>query len=237
MRKRALKRPQPSEVLEQLRQRIASGKMPPGTKLPSERALATDLGVGRPAVREAIKALQVLDVIESRHGDGTYIKSLAGLSGGWPSQVEIVQADFDLIELLEVRKMIEPRAASLAAARRDAKQLARMEHELREQEKQPEDREVLVRHDYLFHEAIISAAGNRVLHTVARNLSPLLIKSRKVTGQTTPDTGKIIRQHRTIYEAIRLGEGDLAEQAMREHLQTAGLDLLTHSAVNRKKPD
>jgi len=238
MKKRPAERLQPSDVLEHLREMISSGKMPPETKLPSERTLAMELGVGRQAVREAFKALQVLDVIEKRHGDGTYIKSLAGLSGGWPSRVELIREDFDLIELLEVRKMFEPRAASLAASRRNEKQLKRIEHELLEQEKSPEDRSVLVRHDYLFHEAIINAAENKVLHNVVRGLAPSLLRSRKLTAQSTPDTRKIIKQHRTIYEAIRLGETDLAEQAMREHLQTAGLDLLSYrSVVGENKSD
>jgi GntR family transcriptional regulator, transcriptional repressor for pyruvate dehydrogenase complex len=231
--KKDLKGLHPSEVLEHLRQVIASGKMPPGTRMPSERTLAIELGVGRQAVREAFKALQVLDVIDIRHGDGTYIKSLAGLAGGWPAKIEIIREDFDLIELLEVRKMFEPKAAALAAARRDAKKLAKIEHELREQEKRPDDRELLIRHDYLFHEAIINAAENKVLANVARSLAPLLVRSRKLTAQTTPDIRKVIHQHRTIFEAIRLGEVDLAEHAMREHLQTAGLDLLSHKAQPR----
>lgn len=228
MKKKAAERLQPSEVLEHLRELISSGKVPPDTKLPSERTLAMELGVGRQAVREAFKALQVLDVIDTRHGDGTYVKSLAGLLGGWPSKVELIREDFDLIELLEVRKMFEPKAASLAAARKNTKQLNRIEHELLEQEKRPDDRDVLVRHDYLFHEAIINAAENKVLQNVARGLAPLLVRSRKLTAKSTPDTRKVIQQHRTIFEAIRLGEADLAEQAMREHLQTAGLDLLSY---------
>lgn len=228
MKRKSADRIQPSDILEHLQEMISNGKMVPETKIPSERTLAMELGVGRQAVREAIRALQVLDVIEKRHGDGTYVKSLAGLSGGWPSKVELIREDFDPIELLEVRKMFEPRAAALAASRKDQKQLHRMERELFEQEKYPDDRGVLVRHDYLFHEAIINAAGNRVLHAVLRGLAPSLVRSRKLTAQSTPDTRKVIQQHRTIYEAIRLGEADLAEQAMREHLQTAGLDLLSY---------
>jgi GntR family transcriptional regulator, transcriptional repressor for pyruvate dehydrogenase complex len=226
-----LKRP---NVLEHLQEMISNGKMPPETKIPSERMLAMELGVGRQAVREAIKALQVLDVIEKRHGDGTYVKSLAGLSGGWPSKVELIREDFDPIQLLEVRQMFEPKAATLAASRRDKKQLQRIERELLEQEKRPDDRAALVRHDYLFHEAIINAAGNAVLHAVHRGLAPSLVRSRKLTAQSTPDTGKIIQQHRTIYEAIRLGQADLAGQAMREHLQTAGLDLLSYQPARQK---
>jgi GntR family transcriptional repressor for pyruvate dehydrogenase complex len=234
MKAKPAERLQRSDVLEHLREMISKDKMPPNAKIPSERTLAMELGVGRQAVREAIKALQALDVIEKRHGDGTYVKSLAGLSGGWPAKVELIREDFDPIELLEVRQMFEPRAAALAASRKDDKQLHRMERELLEQERRPDDRNALVRHDYLFHEAIINAAGNQVLHVVHRGLAPSLVRSRKLTAQSTPDTRKVIHQHRTIYEAIRLGQADLAEQAMREHLQTAALDLLSYQSVAGK---
>ncbi len=214
------------DVLDQVRRLIQKRRLQPGAKLPPERALAVQLKVGRPAVREAIKALSVLDVIESRRGDGTYVKSLAALGGGWPARMQLTESNFNLIELLEVRKMIEPRAAALAAGRSDEKQLKSIERELLAQQARPHDRRTLARHDYLFHEAILRAAGNQVLCDVAEMLAPLLLKSREITGQTTPDVPKIIAQHRTIYEAIRIGESELAERAMKDHLQTVGLDLI-----------
>lgn len=219
----------PSEVLDQLRQFIESRNMQPGERLPSERTLAQEFCVGRPSVREAIKALQILDVLDSRHGDGTFIKSRAGLSGGWPSQVDLDARNIDLIELLEVRKMIEPTAAALAAARRNEKQLAAMEAEVVALEKRPDDRENLVRHDYLFHEEIVQAAGNHVLQGVASFLGPLLQRSRKLTGRSTPNPRIAIQQHRVILEAIRRRDPDIAEQAMRTHLQTVGLDLIAQT--------
>ncbi|MGB6728705.1 MAG: GntR family transcriptional regulator, partial [Terracidiphilus sp.] len=85
--------------------------------LPTERALAEKLGVGRPAIRESIKALTILDVLESRRGDGTYLKSLDGLRSGWPAKVELGAREFSMLDLLEVRKMFEPKAAKLAATR------------------------------------------------------------------------------------------------------------------------
>jgi len=82
-------------------------------------------------------------------------------------------------------------------------------------------------HDYRFHDAIILAAENEILNEIARVLAPHLIKSRQFTARTTPDISRVVRQHRTIFEAIRIGESELAEQAMREHLQTVGLDLIS----------
>ena len=215
------------EVLGRLREMIDRKRIQPGTRMPSERALALELEVGRPAIREAIKALQILDVLETRRGDGTYVKSLSGLAGSWPSHAQLPAADFDMIELLETRKMFEPKSAALAAARADERQLEAIERELVAQEKDPTDRTVFPRLDFLFHEAIIRAAGNQVLLGVAQSLSPLLMKSRTITGKTTPDLPRIVEQHRIIFEAIKTGDSDLAEHAMRLHLQTVGLDLIS----------
>src|SRR5262245_35436381 len=214
-------------VLDQMRNLIRGRNLQPGMKLPPERVLAAELRVGRPALREAIKALVVLDVIESLRGDGTYIKSLVGLDGGWPAKALLSHADFDMIELLEVRKMCEPAAASLAAARASEKELRSIEKTLLPQEAAPCDYKVLERYDYLFHEAILKAAGNRVLCGITSSLAPLLLKSRRITARRTPDIPKIVKEHRTILEAIRLGQSGLAELAMRNHLQTVGLDLIS----------
>src|SRR5215471_20450125 len=116
---------EPSSVLAQLPSYIEDRAYSPGAKLPLERVLAAELKVGRPAVREAIKALSILEVLESRQGDGTYVKSLAGLYDDWPAAVEFSEKDLNMMEVLEVRKILEPKAAALAAARAS-------EHQLRE---------------------------------------------------------------------------------------------------------
>ncbi len=224
----------PSGVLEHLRKLIESNDMQPGERLPSERALALKFRVGRPSIREAIKALQTLDVLDSRHGDGTFVKSRAGLSGGWPSGVELNTRNVNLLELLEVRKMIEPNAAALAAARATEKQLTAMEREVVAQEKRPNDLQNLVRHDYLFHEVILQATGNSVLLDLAKFLTPLLLRSRKITGMASTDLSRTINQHRTILEAIRRRDPEMAEHAMRSHLQTTGLDLIAQAKPRKR---
>jgi len=211
-------------VLAEILRLIENSGLEPGSKLPPERALAARLKVGRPAVREAIKALSMLDVLDSRRGDGTYVKSLAALLRDEAGPVE---AGFDLIELLELRKMIEPRAAALAALRASEKEMHEIETELLQQERNPYDHSILERHDYLFHDAILRAAGNRMLSGVIRFLDGPLRKSRKITARTTPEVPKIIGEHRTIFNAIKRGQADLAERAMLDHLQTVGLDLIS----------
>jgi GntR family transcriptional repressor for pyruvate dehydrogenase complex len=216
-----------TDVLQKIRNLIETQRMRPGTRLPSERSLAAQLGVGRPAIREALKALSILDVIESRHGDGTYIKSLAGLSLGWSVKLDRIEENFDLLELLEVRKMFEPRAAALAAVRATPKQLQDLRRELRAQEAHLVRYPAFVRNDFNFHEGILRAAGNQILVDISRLLAPMLLKSRQITVRSTLDLKKIYEQHQTIFEAIRLRQPELAERAMLDHLQVAGLDLIS----------
>lgn len=215
-----------AEVVQKIRDLIKNQGLRPETKLPPERVLAVQLKVGRPAVREAIKALSMLDVLESRRGNGTYIRSLAGLFVGWSVKLDKIDENFDMIELIEVRRILEPRAAALAAARADNKQLREIERELLAQETHSEYHDVLVRFDHNFHDAIIRASGNKILYNLAQVLVPLLLKSRQITSRTTPDMSKVLKQHRAIFEAIRLGETELAERAMREHLDTVAMDLI-----------
>ncbi len=217
----------PSEVLSKLRSFIEVGGYEAGTKLPPERVLAREWNVGRPAVREAIKALSILDVLESRRGDGTYVKSLAGLSVGWTAKVRDFQPDFDMLELLEVRKMFEPRAAGLAAARASEAQLHEIRKQLVNQGGHLEDRSQIGKYDYHFHDAIIRASGNRLLIELHHVLSSRLLKSREITTRTAPDMSKMFRGHEAIFEAIVRGQSDLAERAMLEHLHIVGLDLIS----------
>jgi GntR family transcriptional repressor for pyruvate dehydrogenase complex len=222
--------PDASDVISLLRALIEEGGYSVGMMLPPERVLAERFGVGRPAVREGIKALTILDVIESRRGDGTYIKSLEGLRADWPATVELRSSDFNLLDLLELRKMVEPPAARLAAVRASESDLRRIEFECSEIESSP-DWDGMAKHDLALHTAILEAAGNPVLTQFNHALARLQRKSREVTGASAPDRKAMVEHHRRIVDAILRGEGDAAERAMLEHLHHVGLDLIS----NRKR--
>jgi GntR family transcriptional repressor for pyruvate dehydrogenase complex len=197
--------PDASGVLSLLRNFIEQGGYAVGMMLPPERVLAESFGVGRPAIREAIKALSILDVIESRRGDGTYLKSLDGLKAGWPAKVELRSSGFHLMDLLEVRKMFEPAAAKLAATRASHADLVRIEAEcVRIEEAQ--DWTGMAQHDLVLHTAIIDAAGNPVLTELNNALARLQRKSREITGSSAPDRSAMLRNHRFIVDAILRGE-------------------------------
>jgi GntR family transcriptional repressor for pyruvate dehydrogenase complex len=220
----------PANTLSLLKSFIQEGSYAPGMVLPTERALAEKLGVGRPAIRESIKALTILDVLESRRGDGTYLKSLDGLRRGWPATVDLRSRDFSVLDLLEVRKMVEPKAAKLAAARATEPQLRRIEDEyIRSQE--AKDWRHAAEHDLLLHTAIIEAAGNPVLTELNSALTRLLHRSRQMSAARAPDRDQMNRSHTRVVDAILKGDGDEAEEAMLDHLHRVGLDLIS----NRKR--
>ena len=216
----------PSNTLSLLKSFIESGNYAPGMALPTERALAEKLGVGRPAIRESIKALTILDVLESRRGDGTYVKSLDGLRKGWPTKVDLSTKDFSLLDLLEVRKMIEPKAAKLAASRATESHLRRIEAQCTKVRDAP-DWEAAAEHDLLLHTAIIEAAGNPVLRELNSALTRLLHRSREISAARAPDRTRMLDSHAKIVDAILKGDGEEAEKAMLDHLHRVGLDLIS----------
>jgi GntR family transcriptional repressor for pyruvate dehydrogenase complex len=194
--------------------------------LPTERALAKELGVGRPAIRESIKALTILDVLESRRGDGTYLKSLDGLRTGWPSKVDLATKDFSLLDLLEVRKMIEPKAAKLAASRATESHLRRIKAQCTKVEEST-DWNAVIEHDMLLHTTIIEAAGNPILRELNSALTRLLHRSREISAAGAPDRKQMLDSHSRIVDAILQGDSDEAERAMLDHLHRVGMDLIS----------
>ena len=215
-----------TNTLSSLRSFIEVGSYSSGMMLPTERALAEKLGVGRPAIREAIKALTILDVLESRRGDGTYLKSLDALRSGWPAKLDLGSKDFNLLDLLEVRKMFEPKAAKLAAIRATESQLRRIDAQCMKVQESSTWKEV-EEHDLVLHTAIIEAAGNPILSMLNSAMTRFLHRSREITGAKEPDRQQMIDEHIKIVDAILRGDGDKAEEAMLDHLHHVGLVLIS----------
>jgi DNA-binding FadR family transcriptional regulator len=131
-----------------------------------------------------------------------------------------------MLDLLEVRKMIEPKAAKLAASRATEAHLRRIEAQhIKVQE--AKDWDAVSEHDLLLHTAIIEAAGNPILRELNSALTRLLHMSRRITGARAPDRTQMQDSHTKIVDAILKGDGDEAEEAMLDHLHRVGLDLIS----------
>jgi len=219
-----------SEVLGKIRKLIEEGRFPPGSKLPSERALAVELGVGRPSLREAIKSLSVLGMLESRRGSGTFLKSVGPAAGVLPFLANAGAADFGVIDLLEVRKILEPRAAWLAATRAGERDLVEIEAARQRLEMHDRDWKLVARLDYELHSAIFRGAQNPVLDLINQFLVSHILAKRGAKVSFSPDVERLRRDHRAIVEAILKRQADAAEKAMIDHLNSVGLDFITEAS-------
>ncbi|NUS16682.1 MAG: FadR family transcriptional regulator [Streptomyces sp.] len=218
------------KAIARIRGLIQSGELAPGAKLPPEQQLASDLGLSRNLMREAVKALVVARVLEIRRGDGTYVTSLepALLLEGIGSAVELLRGD-KLVELTEVRRLFEPIATRLAASRVSDDDLAEIRQHLDAMVWARHDVELLNEHDAAFHRAVIAAAGNSTLATLLDGISSRTVRARVWRGMVDDDAGdRTVAEHRAIYSALAARDGALAEAAALLHVSTTEQWLRAH---------
>lgn len=222
------------QVAEQIRSGIAGGAHPPGSRLPSERDLAQRLGVSRPAVREAIGALQNEGLVVTRPGSGTYVAEAlptAAPGVGLPPQ----QADFSPLSILEARLLIEPAVARMAARqhRRDA--LA--EHYLDQMGAvqdigDPQQQALWSECDRLFHRQLALMTGHALMARIADEIAasmdqPLWQRLRDDGIYEAERIRLYVAEHRLIYEAIVSGDEDAAAFYVEGHLKRVRKDIAT----------
>ncbi|HET9173055.1 MAG TPA: FadR/GntR family transcriptional regulator [Actinospica sp.] len=198
------------EVIAQLREQIASGTWPVGERIPPESELVERLQVGRGTVREAIKALAHIGLLEVRQGDGTYVKSRSELAGALRRQMSNVTD----IHVQEVRRALEVEGARLAAKRRTDEDLAAMVAALDERDVHAKAAQELgrwddawgvpwVEADVRFHQAVVAASHNPMLTEMYMEMSAELHASLQSFAQEEDHEPFLIRGHRTLVDAIR----------------------------------
>ena len=211
------------EVVSQLLTFLVSTSIRPGDKLPSERALSERLGLGRSAVREAVKSLHLLGIVEVHQGDGTYLR-------GTDSDVLPQILEWGLIlgqprtrDLVEAREYLEVFVARKAALNATPKGVAVLESCIARMADAEAGRRVqdFVEADVEFHLRIAELAGNSVFTDVLRSIRTLLHVwiTRAIENEGFEDT---VNQHTRVVDAIRAGDPDAAEQAMHVHITSAG---------------
>jgi GntR family transcriptional regulator, transcriptional repressor for pyruvate dehydrogenase complex len=200
---------------------VLTGKLQPGDRLPPERELAEMLGVSRPTVRESIRALVAMNILESRHGAGTFVASLETGQLLEPLQFVLSRAEQVLGDLFETRLVIEPPIAALAATRATEEEAAAILGCAREA-KQAADppRQLLLELDVRLHTLIASASHNQLLARLHDSISALGVESRSLTVELPGVVGRTVHDHEAIAEAIADRDPDRAREAMRHHLQS-----------------
>jgi GntR family transcriptional repressor for pyruvate dehydrogenase complex len=210
------------KAISRIRELILAGELSPGEKLPPEQQLSAELGISRNLVREAVKTLVAARVLEIRRGDGTYVTSLEPglLLEGLGSAVELLRGD-TLLELTEVRRMFEPIATGLAAARISADQLAEVHGHLDVMRQARDDVELLNQHDAAFHRAVIAATGNATLCSLLEGISSRTLRARVWRGLVDGNASdRTIAEHEAIYAALAAGDPALAQAAALLHVST-----------------
>jgi GntR family transcriptional repressor for pyruvate dehydrogenase complex len=206
-------------AVQQIRTHIESGEWPAGMQLPSERELADQLGIGRPSVREALRILEALDLIEIRLGQGSFVKQRSPRSQHVRLLQSMLQEDAHVVELLEVREILEPQIASLAAQCATDEDIATMEDVVRRMEAALAQGATGVEENIEFHLALTQAVGNSVLYQVHQMLLQL---SRDPVARFFQVPGRMrrsLQEHRQVLEAIRGRDPQRAYQAMLGHLR------------------
>lgn len=205
-------------VVYRFEELLRTGVLKPGEKLASEPELARAFQVSRPTLREALKALNLLGLLVSRTGDGTYVTKDSQNLFKTAIYFSTFLSAVDFLGLIEARIAIEPFLAELAAQRATRAEIDRMKECIRKMEGAVGQMQKYLESEIAFHDEIATAARSAVLHGIMVSLRDLLLEGR--TKITADQTGKgNLQLHVRIYEAIRRRQPKLAHRRMREHLE------------------
>jgi GntR family transcriptional repressor for pyruvate dehydrogenase complex len=206
------------EVAKQI-ERVILKKLQPGDKLPSERELAELLRVSRGSIRDAIRSLELLGLVEARQGTGTIVRETSRESLPNPFANALKRRKELVSELLDFRKMLEPPLAARAATHASSEELLEMEDILRRQEERQRQGDAAVAEDAEFHYSVALASDNSVVMKVIDILMDLLRDTRARSLQVEGRPQKSLTGHRRILAAIKRRDAEAAKDAMRRHLE------------------
>lgn len=210
------------DAIGRIKQMIQSGELAPGDRLPPEQELSERLGLSRSSMREAVKALATMRVLDVRRGDGTYVTSLRpSLLIETMSFVLDFHTDSAVMEVFEARGLLEPGIAALAAQRATPEHVAAMEAHL-EGITESAETEDLVTHDLEFHRMIAEATGNDYLVGLIDGIGSQTWRARVWRGVTESNAvARTLDEHRQILTSIREGDDVVARAAMTLHISGA----------------
>lgn len=207
------------KVLHRILGLIRSGNLEPGDRLPSERSLMEIFGVSRPPIREALSALSILGVIESRHGGGTIVTDLDAYRLLGPLDFFLSLADQNIVDVFDCRRLNECEAAARAAKSPD--QEAKKELlSLLSAQKQTQDAVAFRIADKEFHEKISNLAGNKMLTRINDGLYNLGLDIRREATESSETVQKSIKEHEAITMAILSENAEQAHLMMKQHLDS-----------------
>ncbi len=220
-----------AKLLATFKQLISEGTIAPGSRLPAEREMASNLRVSRGSLRQVLKMLEIMGVVSQRVGDGTYLNAAAHSILTEPMEFLILLDGISFEELMDARLIVEPELAARAAARATPEEVAALRQSLARMEGSHDDHAGLIEADLQFHRAIFQMARNRVCSLLFSIVHELLHGLMEITSQMV-DLDHTVRLHRRILSAIRKGEPEEARARMFAHL-TDAKELLIRSNAAR----
>jgi len=225
----------PEEIAGRVLALIRAQELRPGDRLPAERELARRLGVSRPVLREALRALSLMKVVDIRQGTGTWVTSLE------PRQL-ISHLDFAfssdetaLAKVFEARRVVESGNVRFAAQRLSDEDLGRLGELLKQLQAAVDDPLRFSEADIAFHDAVCAAADNFMLAQFMTIIDTLGKVSRQRTGGRRNVRETTVDDHRRILDALRARDPDAAERAMRGHLDH--IEAVLHAAGDAPSED
>ncbi|MFF0428039.1 FadR/GntR family transcriptional regulator [Streptomyces sp. NPDC004520] len=204
--------PVTDEAIDKIKAMIVSGELRPGSRLPREADLAERLGLSRNSLREAVKALSLMRVLDVRQGDGTYVTSLEpDLLLDALTFVADLQQDDTVVQFLEVRRILEPAAAAMAARAMPDEEITALGEVLDRLDSAP-TLEGLIDNDLEFHRRLAAGSGNAVLCSLLEGMSGPTARARLWRGRMEEGAVERTRQqHRAIYEAVAARQPEVAQ--------------------------
>jgi GntR family transcriptional regulator, transcriptional repressor for pyruvate dehydrogenase complex len=218
-------------VARRIEQLVRSGHLKSGDRLPPEPELAKMLRVSRSSLREALKGLMYLGLIKSRAGDGTYIQSSLSRVLSQHFQWMILLKEIQHLEVYELRKIIEPQVAALAAKRATRADIDRLEAALEGMAEGRDNPQVLHAYDIQFHEAFALASGNAAIQTTMRMLYHATAEARKAVLPLIDNVDVHWKRHERVFRAVRDHKPDEARAAVLDDLRYAEKLLKKHMSL------
>jgi GntR family transcriptional repressor for pyruvate dehydrogenase complex len=212
-------------IVEQIEGLLEKGEIRPGDQLPPERQLAEQFQVSRASVREALRTLELLGIVETRAGGGTFVRQTSPDDLARPL-TGLISRGHSLADVIEFRGLIEPAIAALAAERVTPTQLNELGEILAAQERRVAAGEPYADEDTRFHELIGEASRNELLTTMLGVVWDVMRESREQWLQTNQRAHSSVEAHRRILAALGAHDGDAARRAAAEHIKAVGEGIL-----------
>ncbi len=215
----------PDQIANRILDMIREKQLKPNDKLPSERSLSESMNVGRPVLREALRALSLMNIIEIRHGAGAYVTDLDPARLVQNLDFVFLLDDSKILDLFDARKIVEVGLIELTAVRITDEEIKALEEHLASSIEAADDPSRFVDMDIQLHQMIAEYARNPVLHRFMGSIHQLGLASRRRTVHLPAVIQQSISDHSTIIQALKMRDATAAKEAMLNHLNNVKKEL------------